>query len=165
MTPTEATWSIFLPVCNVKFYWWSLVPLINVTNLSSLKWVPKNTNTSMAKITINSCRTNMHSSMMRTARLLPVSLSMHCAGGAPRGCVCSQGGLLLGGVCHSPLWTEWQTGVKTVKTVLLAGNNIRLPCFTRIPLKQLTGKCFSPQSEVFIQSMTNFFSYRQYKSI
>ena len=37
----------------------------------------------------------MHSSRIRTARLLPVSPSMHCAGGvsAPRGC------LLLGGVC------------------------------------------------------------------
>ena len=131
--------------------------------------------------------TSMHSSRMRTARLLPVSPSLHCAGvvsasrgrgggvcsggclllgcsvcswGVPapgRGGVCSRdcllwgmsapgecllrggcllggcllgGCLLLGGVClwswgegvsqhamgqtpPSPLWTEWQTGVKT----------------------------------------------------
>ena len=69
-------------------------------------------------------KTSMHSSRMRTVHLLPVSPSMHCAGGrgmstpggvsAPGGCllwgVCSrgvsapggcllQGGLLLGGVC------------------------------------------------------------------
>ena len=62
----------------------------------------------------------MHSSMMRTARLLPVSPSMHCA----RGCLVpggasSQGGLLKGGYLlwgvsqhamgQTPLWTEFLT--------------------------------------------------------
>ena len=53
-----------------------------------------------------SCNTRLHSSRMCTARLLPVSLSMHCAWG---GGVCSggclplvQGGLLGGGAC---LWS------------------------------------------------------------
>ena len=44
----------------------------------------------------------MHSSRMRTARLLSVSPSMHCTEGVlgPGGCVCSQRGCLLpGGVC------------------------------------------------------------------
>ena len=60
----------------------------------------------------------MHSSRMRTARLLPVSPSMHCAGGvstpggAAPGGICSQGSvwswggclpLVLGGVC---LWSQ-----------------------------------------------------------
>ena len=54
--------------------------------------------------------TSMHSSKMRTARLLPVSPSMYCAAGkgghllrevsAPRGCVCCRGVCLLpGGIC------------------------------------------------------------------
>ena len=52
--------------------------------------------------------TRLHSSRMRTARLLPVSPSMHCAGGwgclLPGGCTCfwSRGGylpLVPGGVC------------------------------------------------------------------
>ena len=97
----------------------------------------------------------MHSSRMRTARLLPVFPSMHCwgctcswgvylvpggvylvLGGVPGpeevylvpGCVPGRGGwtrsrgcpwssgvylVLLGYMPrHSPLWTEWQTGVK-----------------------------------------------------
>ena len=63
----------------------------------------------------NLISTRLHSSRMRTARLLPVSPSMHCAGGGlvregvpgPRGCllqgvpdprgVCSQGGVCSGG--------------------------------------------------------------------
>ena len=42
----------------------------------------------------NNCETRLHSSRMRTGRLLPVSPSMHCAEG-----VCSRGG---GGAC---LWS------------------------------------------------------------
>ena len=79
--------------------------------------------------------TSMHSSRMGTTRLLPVSPSMHCAGGGllpggvstSRGGVCSRGvsacvgcllpgGDLLPGGCMSacteadtPLWTEWLT--------------------------------------------------------
>ena len=48
----------------------------------------------------NKHKTSMHSSRMRTARLLAVSPSMHCAGGSAPGGVCSGGGgLLPGGVC------------------------------------------------------------------
>ena len=70
----------------------------------------------------------MHSSRMRTARLLAVSPSMHCTGGVvcsrvmgcgtvaegicsqEAGCVCSQGGALR----QTPPapWTEWPTGAK-----------------------------------------------------
>ena len=73
----------------------------------------------------------MHSSRMRTARLLPVSPSMHCAGGvSSRGCllwgcllqggvcsgdVCSGGCLLLGGVCL------WSWGVSTPGVSALGG--------------------------------------------
>ena len=54
-------------------------------------------------------------------RLLAASISQHALQGwcllpgvsAPWGCLIP-GGLLLGGVCHSPLWTEWQTSVKTL---------------------------------------------------
>ena len=51
--------------------------------------------------------TSMHSSRVRTARLLPVSPSMHCTGGCLllggllRGGVCSWGCLLLGGSAPS----------------------------------------------------------------
>ena len=44
--------------------------------------------------------TRMHSSRMRTARLLPVSPSMHCSQGGtpdPRGCTWSRGVYLVGG--------------------------------------------------------------------
>ena len=71
--------------------------------------------------------TRLHSSMMRTARLLIISPSMHCTGGG----VCSQWGCLLRG-CRSqgwggypsmhwgrpPLWTEFLTH---------ASENITLP--------------------------------------
>ena len=49
----------------------------------------------------NYTTTSMHSSRMRTARLLPVSPSMYCAGGrclVPGGVSAPSGG----GVCHSP---------------------------------------------------------------
>ena len=68
-----------------------------------------------------------------TARLLPVSPSMQCAGG------CLLGGCLLpGGVCHSPLWTEWQTGVKTLpcRNFLADGNKIY-------------GRCYRPQTKLW----------------
>ena len=43
-------------------------------------------------------KTRLHSSRMCTAHLLPISPSMHCAGGsAPGGC------LLLGGVCSQEM--------------------------------------------------------------
>ena len=42
--------------------------------------------------------TRMHSSMMRTARLLPVSSSMHCTGGR----VSAPGGACSGGVVSAP---------------------------------------------------------------
>ena len=51
----------------------------------------------------NAKTTSMHFSRMRTVRLLPVSPSMHCAGGSvcSGGNVCS-GGCLLRGVCLLP---------------------------------------------------------------
>ena len=81
----------------------------------------------------------MHSSRMRTTRLLPVFPNMHCAGEgvSALGGVFSWGGLLVGGVCsqggllpegsasgggvfqHALRQTlpceqnDWQTGVKT----------------------------------------------------
>ena len=74
------------------------------------------------------CYTRMHSSRMRTSRLLPVSpWSRGCtwSGGCTwsRVCVPGPGGVPgLGGVPgpgwgvylprYSPLWTEWQTGAK-----------------------------------------------------
>ena len=79
--------------------------------------------------------TRMHSSGMCTSHLLTISQHALCRGVCPGGC-------LLGGVCpgwcvcpgsgghhppprtrgrHPPLWTEWQTGVKT------------LPCRNFIP--------------------------------
>ena len=69
--------------------------------------------------------TSMHSSRMRTARLLPVSPSMHCGGGcllwgcllwgcllpggmsAPRGCLLPGGCLLLWGVCSRGSASGW----------------------------------------------------------
>ena len=52
------------------------------------------------------CQTRLHSSRMRTARLLTISPSMQCSGGCllqggdcSQGGACSQGCLLLGGVC------------------------------------------------------------------
>ena len=74
----------------------------------------------------NDSKTRLHSSRMRTACLLPVSPSMHCARGclfrgggvfAPRGgCLAPVGCLLPGGeggitACNGadPLWTEFLT--------------------------------------------------------
>ena len=63
----------------------------------------------MEFVSVNSSETRMHSSRMRTARLLPVSPSMHCSQGVylvlggrgvpgPRGCTCPVGGTWSGGV-------------------------------------------------------------------
>ena len=48
-------------------------------------------------------QTRLHSSRMRTPRVLTVSPSMFCAGGvsAPGGCTCSQGGVCSGGCTWS----------------------------------------------------------------
>ena len=66
--------------------------------------------------------TRMHSSRMRTARLLPVSPSMHCSGGTwsqrvyrtSRGCTWSWGYLVPGGACGPRVywsrgctWSRW----------------------------------------------------------
>ena len=57
-------------------------------------------------------QTSMHSSRTRTARLLPVSPSLHCAGGclpwgsAPEG-VCSLVGMLLGGLLSGGSAPGW----------------------------------------------------------
>ena len=70
--------------------------------------------------------TRLHSSRMRTARVLTVSPSMLCAGGCmvpggrvhgPRGVHGyggwgGGGGILACTEADPPLWTEWQTGVK-----------------------------------------------------
>ena len=58
-------------------------------------------------------KTRMHSSRMHSARLLPVSPSMHCSRvGVPAQEVYLPGGE--GCTCPGtpPLWTEWQTGAK-----------------------------------------------------
>ena len=59
--------------------------------------------------------TNIYSSRMRTARLLPVSPSMHCAGGGgcllPGGCLLLEGFVLLGGVCS---WGVYSQGVSAL---------------------------------------------------
>ena len=47
----------------------------------------------------------MHSSRMRTTRLLPVSPSMHCSGGVPAWC----GGVYLPGAGGVPAWSGWCT--------------------------------------------------------
>ena len=78
----------------------------------------------------------MHSSRMRTARLLTVSPSMHCSRGevsAPGGVVCSGGvysggclllgDLLLGGVC-SREGVCWQGGVCSRGCLLLGGREL-----------------------------------------
>ena len=82
-----------------------------------------------ADLASDSCETRKHSSRMRTARLLPLSPSMHCSGGGctcpggvpAGGCTClggvpareevylSGGGLpAQGGTCPGtpPLWTD-----------------------------------------------------------
>ena len=61
----------------------------------------------------NRSKTSMHSSRMRTARLLPVSPSMHCRGSAPGGC------LLLGGVCSCGGVCSW--GVSAPRGVSASG--------------------------------------------
>ena len=72
--------------------------------------------------------TRLHSSRMLTARLLTVSqhalrkrVSAQRGGCLPGGDVCPGGGV----VCGSPqLWTEWQTGVKTLPCPdFVAGSN------------------------------------------
>ena len=66
----------------------------------------------MEFVSVNSSETRMHSSRMRTARLLPVSPSMHCSQGVylvlggrgvpgPRGCTCPVGGTWSGGCTWS----------------------------------------------------------------
>ena len=72
-------------------------------------------------------KTSMHSSRMRTARLLPVSPSMHCTGECllPGG-VCSGGMATPGGRgCLPCEQNDWQTGVKTYpsQTSFAGGNN------------------------------------------
>ena len=64
----------------------------------------------------------MHSSRMRTACLLTVS--QHALGGGGGLCV-SQHALGRGGVCPR-LWTEWQTGVKTLpcRNFVAGGKNL-----------------------------------------
>ena len=66
-------------------------------------------------------RTRLHSSRMRTARLLPVSTSMHYGGclGVPASGLGVPPSGLEQGVCiqawngaDPPLWTEWRTGAK-----------------------------------------------------
>ena len=54
--------------------------------------------------------TRMHSSRMRTARLLPVSPGMHCSGGylVPGGCTLCQGVYWSG--CVPGLWGTWSKG-------------------------------------------------------
>ena len=60
--------------------------------------------------------TRMHSSSMRTARLLTVSQHALQAGGVPAsgGCSCQVGCTCRGRYLprYSQLWTEWQTGAK-----------------------------------------------------
>ena len=49
--------------------------------------------------------------------------SMHCGGCLPRGCL-SRWCLPRGDVADTPLWTEWQTGVKTLSChSFVAGGN------------------------------------------
>ena len=67
----------------------------------------------------NHFKTRLHSSRMRTARALTLSPSMLCAGGLPGlgGCMVQEGAWSWGVVSQhalrqTPLWTEWQTGVK-----------------------------------------------------
>ena len=70
---------------------------------------------------------------MRTARLLPVSLSMHCSQGVPsRGGVPAWGVYLPGGVLAQvlppPPWTEFLThateNITLPKTSFTGGNNV-----------------------------------------
>ena len=118
----------------------------------------------------------MHSSRMCTARLLPVSPSMHCAGGRvspPGGCVClsSQGevGVCLwsAGVCllsqgciqastgaDTPHPVDKQTLVKTQpsQTSFAGGNNVKYTFIITSPFHSLPVFLFS----IIYKSKSNY---------
>ena len=76
-----------------------------LSTLKSLTWLKSNfdialdlPNPKFSSRMRNAPKTSMHSSRMRTARLLPVSPSLHCAGGsAPGGCLLLRVGSVPGG--------------------------------------------------------------------
>ena len=131
--------------CNfvlTSFYDWNVPCCAYSTEIISWPYKPRSSSRytkvfqcSLCQLFVNHRhKISMHSSRMRTARLLPVSPSMHCTGGGSasdlgRVSASGLGGLPLvpGGVSQHALGqtppceqNDWQTGVKT----FAGGNNM-----------------------------------------